>query len=113
METKSPENPAQDCAEHIELFGHATQHEDHQQTKWQAIKANPRNIFWCLYGAWALICIGFDYDAGTIVLGITQFRKDFGVLQPDGGYVIDAGWQSAFSGGANASYASCPFRVQL
>ncbi|KAK5041605.1 hypothetical protein LTR13_002272 [Exophiala sideris] len=115
MEMKTPEGAAQSNPEleHIELSGHATQHEDHQQTRWQAVKANPKNVLWCLYGAWALICIGFDYDAGIIVLGVTEFRKDFGEPIAGGDYAINAAWQSAFSGGPSASLQLAATDVQM
>jgi hypothetical protein len=38
---------------------------------------------------------GFDSLAGGVVVGITEFRKDFGT--PFGGdYVVDANWQLGF-----------------
>jgi hypothetical protein len=82
--------------------GHAAQQEDHNQTKWQAIKANYVNFLWCIYGIWALITIGFDNQAGGLVISIPQFRKDYGSPY-NGDYVINATWQSAFSGGPVAS----------
>jgi SP family general alpha glucoside:H+ symporter-like MFS transporter len=68
----------------------------------QAIKANYVNFLWCIYGIRALITIGFDNQAGGLVISIPQFRKDYGSPYK-GGYVIDATWQSAFSGGPVAS----------
>jgi hypothetical protein len=88
--------------EEVQHIGHAAQQEDHEESKWQAIKANYINFLWCVYGIWALITIGFDNQAGGLVISIPQFRKDFGYAY-DGGYVINATWQSAFSGGPVAS----------
>ena len=82
--------------------GHATQQADHKISKWGAIKENPINFLWCVYGIWALIVIGFDNQAGGLVVSIPEFRKDYGKAFK-GGYVIDAQWQSAFSGGPVAS----------
>lgn len=82
--------------------GHASQQEDHEMTKWQAIKKNPINFAWTLFGVWTLIVISFDSQAGGLVISIPEFRKDYGHPY-NGGYVVDATWQSAFSGGPTAS----------
>jgi hypothetical protein len=91
-----------DNSDLMQETGHATQQADHKISKWGAIKENPTNFLWCVYGIWALIVIGFDNQAGGLVVSIPEFRKDYG--KPfKGGYVIDAQWQSAFSGGPVAS----------
>lgn len=41
-------------------------------------------------------------QASGIILGIPEFRKDFGYLF-DGNYVLPANWQSAFSGAPSAA----------
>jgi MFS transporter, SP family, general alpha glucoside:H+ symporter len=94
---------APDKSQFVQDTGHAAQTEDHNLSKWQAIKANYVNFLWCIYGIWALITIGFDNQAGGLVISIPQFRKDYGSPYK-GGYVINANWQSAFSGGPVASY---------
>lgn len=86
----------------VQETGHAAQQADHNMSKWGAIKENPINTLWCVYGIWALIVIGFDNQAGGLVISIPQFRKDYGKAF-EGEYVIDAQWQSAFSGGPVAS----------
>ena len=86
----------------VQETGHAAQQADHNMSKWGAIRENPINFLWCVYGIWALIVIGFDNQAGGLVVSIPQFRKDYGKAF-GGGYVIDAQWQSAFSGGPVAS----------
>lgn len=93
---------AADNSELVQETGHAVQQADHDMSKWEAIRENPINFLWCLYGVWALIVIGFDNQAGGLVVSIPQFRKDYGTAFK-GGYVIDAQWQSAFSGGPVAS----------
>ncbi|KAN0089452.1 MFS general substrate transporter [Hyaloscypha variabilis] len=66
--------------------GHATQQADHKISKWGAIKRESHQL----------------PLAGGLVVSIPEFRKDYG--KPfKGGYVIDAQWQSAFSGGPVAS----------
>jgi hypothetical protein len=91
-----------DNGELLQHVGHAAQQADHGLSKWGAIKQNPVNFLWCVYGIWALIVIGFDNQAGGLVISIPEFRKDYGKAF-GGGYVIDAQWQSAFSGGPVAS----------
>jgi SP family general alpha glucoside:H+ symporter-like MFS transporter len=93
---------APDNSQFVQDTGHAAQQEDHDQTKRQAINANYINFLWCIYGIWALITIGFDNQASGLAILIPQFRKDYG-SPCKGGYVIDATWQSAFSGGPVAS----------
>jgi SP family general alpha glucoside:H+ symporter-like MFS transporter len=79
---------APDKSQFVQDTGHAAQTEDHNLSKWQAIKAN---------------YVGFDNQAGGLVISIPQFRKDYGSPYK-GDYVINANWQSAFSGGPVASY---------
>jgi hypothetical protein len=98
---QASKSPA-DIAILVQESGHAAQQEDHNKSKWEAIKENPINFLWALYGAWALVVIAFDSQAGGIVISIPEFRKNYGYAF-DGGYVINAGWQSAFSGGPAAS----------
>jgi SP family general alpha glucoside:H+ symporter-like MFS transporter len=93
---------APDNSAFVQEAGHAAQQADHNLSKWGAIRENPVNFLWCVYGIWALIVIGFDNQAGGLVISIPKFREDYG--KPfGGGYVIDAQWQSAFSGGPVAS----------
>lgn len=67
------------------------------QTSFQAIKHRPRELLWCIYAIFVLLLSSFDNQAGGVVLSIPQFRKDFGSPY-DGGYVLSAAWQSAYSG---------------
>lgn len=96
------DQPVQSDLGHVTEQGHASQQEDHNMTKLQSIKKNPLNVFWMLFGVWTLIVISFDNQAGGMVVSIPEFRKDYGHAYEDG-YVIDANWQSAFSGGPTAS----------
>ena len=80
-----------------EHLGHLVTHEDHETSKWQAIKQNPICFFWCLYAVWTILLVTFENQAAGNVLGIPRFRQDFGHLH-EGDYVIPGNWQSAFSG---------------
>ncbi|PVH69734.1 general substrate transporter [Cadophora sp. DSE1049] len=89
----------------IDAVAHLASHEDHQQTRMQAIKQNPWAFAWCMYAVWMTIVVSFENQASGIVIGIPQFRKDFGYLVEGGTYVIPAQWQAAFSAGPVASTA--------
>lgn len=77
--------------------GHLANAEDHNLTKWQAIKKYPKTCVWCIYAVWVVLLVSFENQASGTVLGIPEFRKDFGDLV-DGQYVINAGWQGAITG---------------
>lgn len=81
---------------------HLANEEDHQMSKWQTIKNNPRLFFWCMYGVWLSMLVSYEGQAAGNVVGIPTFRKDFGYAY-EGGYVLPANWQSAFSGGPTAA----------
>ncbi|KAK0374078.1 MFS hexose transporter [Colletotrichum melonis] len=88
--------------EHVEEIGHAATAEDHDETVLQAIKNQPWAFVWCIYAIYVLILTSFDNQAGGTVIGIPQFRKDFG-SEFNGNYVLPAKWQSAYSGAPVAS----------
>lgn len=88
--------------EHLEQIGHATDAEDHEETPIQAIKNHPKAFVWCVYAIYVLILTSFDNQAGGTVIGIPEFRKDFGTAF-EGDYVLPASWQSAYSGAPVAS----------
>ena len=91
-----------------QIAAHATDFEDHEATIWQTLRRNPWATFWSLYACWTIILVAFETQAGGAVVGIPQFRKDFGYEYPigSGSYVIPASWQSAFSGAPSATYAA-------
>lgn len=107
------EKDAKPAVEHIDadlqdtqhVAAHATYHEDHEDTIWQSLRRNPWAFFWCLYACWTIVLVAFETQAAGAVVGIPQFRKDFGFEFPKGSgkYVLHAGWQSAFSGAPSAS----------
>ena len=83
-------------------LAHLVNQEDHEQSKWLAIKRNPWAFAWCLYGVWTILLVSFENQASGNILGIPEFRKDFGGSF-NGIYVLPAKWQSAFSGAPVAS----------
>jgi hypothetical protein len=59
-------------------------------------------ITWCIYMLWCVLANNYAKTAGQSVLGIPQFRKDFGSAY-NGGYVLSAKWQSAYYGAPQAA----------
>lgn len=85
-----------------ERLGHLANQEDHELRKWESFKRFPWACFWCIYAVWCVLLVSFENQASGNVLGIPEFRKDFGYYY-DGNYVLSAAWQSAFSGAPIAS----------
>jgi hypothetical protein len=76
-----------------------------QHTNPSLLKAAHKHLWallWCLYGLWCIFANNYSKIAGSSVLGIPQFRKDFGKAF-DGNYVLSATWQSAFNGAPQAA----------
>lgn len=59
-------------------------------------------IVWCIYALWCTLVNNYGKSTGSSVLGIPQFRHDFG--KPfDGNYVLPAYWQAAYYGAPQAA----------
>ena len=80
-----------------------TPQEDTLDSRVQAIRKNPWAFAWCVFTVWTLLVATYEDQASYAVLGIPEFRKDFGSYYK-GGYVLAAEWQSAFTGGPIAVY---------
>ncbi|KAK3938175.1 general substrate transporter [Diplogelasinospora grovesii] len=93
-------------ADHIEesekQLGHLGNQEDHELSKLESFKQFPRACFWCIYAVWCVLLVSFENQASGNILGIPEFRKDFGSYYQNN-YVLPAEWQSAFSGAPVAS----------
>ncbi|KAF4456657.1 general substrate transporter [Fusarium austroafricanum] len=61
-----------------------------------AVKQHPRAFWWAAFAAFQVLLVSYENQASGIVIGIPQFRKDFGSAHA-GNYVLDAGWQASFS----------------
>ncbi|OCT45610.1 MFS hexose transporter [Cladophialophora carrionii] len=59
-------------------------------------------LLWCLYILWCVLANNYAKTAGQSVLGIPQFRKDFGNAY-NGNFVLSAKWQSAYYGAPQAA----------
>lgn len=87
---------------HTKTYGHLGNQAEHEETVLQALKKHPKTIMWCVFALWVLLLSSFDNQAGGIVIGVPEFRKDFGFAF-EGNYVLPAKWQSAYSGGPTGS----------
>lgn len=72
------------------------------ETYLQAIRAHPGAFMWCMYMVWIMLSSNYINTAGSSVLGIPRFRKDFGSPYGDD-YVLPAAWQSAYFGAPSAA----------
>ncbi|KAL3457585.1 major facilitator superfamily domain-containing protein [Aspergillus heterothallicus] len=68
---------------------HMSNHEEHQTGIFQSFVRYPGACIWCI------TLLSFDVQAAGAVVGMPEFRKDFG-YEYEGGYVLPAKWQSAF-----------------
>ncbi len=73
-----------------------------KQTLLGSVRKHSAAVWWCLYMLWWVMANNFGKTAGQSVLGIPQFRKDFGTAY-EGNYVLSASWQSALYGAPQAA----------
>ncbi|KAM0431470.1 hypothetical protein ACHAPT_005448 [Fusarium lateritium] len=79
--------------DHVELI-----REEKSMGKISSIRTHPLAFAWAAYGAWQILLVSYENMASGTIVGIPQFRKDFGSAY-DGNWVLDARWQAAFSAG--------------
>ncbi|RAR10487.1 general substrate transporter [Stemphylium lycopersici] len=106
VEMKEDLNVATTSAEASHL-GHLANQEEHEVGKLASFRKYPWACAWSIYMVWVVLLVSFENQAAGNVIGIPQFRKDFGheYTAEDGtiSYVVDAEWQSAFQGAPVAS----------
>ncbi|KAL3483540.1 general substrate transporter [Aspergillus germanicus] len=80
-----------------------------------AMKESWKAVAWCGYMLFICVMFGYDSLAGSNVVSIAEFRKDFGYLYGDE-YVVSADWQLGFQaatfGGLIIGGLSTGFLVQ-
>lgn len=88
-------------------LGHLANQEDHEVGKLASFRKYPWACAWSIYMVWVVLLVSFENQAAGNVIGIPEFRKDFGhaftAANGEVSYVIDAQWQSAFQGAPVAS----------
>ncbi|KAK5045093.1 hypothetical protein LTR84_010241 [Exophiala bonariae] len=67
-----------------------------------AVRKNPVAFSWSIYAIFVMVTSAYTNSISGSVLGIPQFRKDFG-YQFGGHYVLPAAWQAAYYGATNAA----------
>lgn len=87
----------QQLGTHDNTLGHAKDQEEHDNGIWKSIRTYPWACVWCVYALWCIVCLSFDVQAANAIVGIPQFRKDFGYEYAPGEYVLHTHWQSAFN----------------
>ncbi|KAJ5952235.1 Major facilitator superfamily domain general substrate transporter [Penicillium vulpinum] len=81
----------------VESSQRATQRE-HDLTIRQALTKHRSAVFWAAYFILPGFVIGYDPTILGTLVGVPQFRKDFGYEHPvgSGNYVLSSSWTSAF-----------------
>lgn len=74
--------------------------EDHSLLS--AVREHPLSFGWSIYAILVMVTSAYTNSISNSVLGIPQFRKDFG-YQFRGNYVLPASWQAAYYGATNAA----------
>lgn len=83
-------------------LAHLANQKEHTLGKLQCVKQYPLSCFWAVYAVWCIMLCSFENQAAGNIIGIPEFRKDFGSPY-NGDYVLAAKWQSAFQGAPVAS----------
>ncbi|KAL4888092.1 general substrate transporter [Aspergillus ambiguus] len=81
------------------------------EKKWRMLRSQWRFALWALWVSSGVVMQGFDIVAGGQLAALPAFRKQFGVLQPSGGYLIPARYLSAWSSIAPACEIVATFLV--
>ncbi|KAK9242151.1 general substrate transporter [Lipomyces tetrasporus] len=71
--------------------------------KWKILKSQSRFALWALLISSGVVMQGFDIVAGGQLAALPVFKEKFGVLQPDGSYLIPAHYLSAWNSIAPAT----------
>lgn len=72
---------------------------EHELTIREAVSKHGSAVFWASFFCLPNLIIGYDPTIVGTLVGIPQFRKDFGYEYPEdsGTYVLDPAWTSAFT----------------
>lgn len=97
MQNKADPIHVEDAEVNASQLAPLTSLEEHEVGILQSFVKYPWACAWSAYAAFTIILLSFDAQASSSVIGIPQFRRDFGYLY-EGEYVLPAAWQSAFGG---------------
>ncbi|KAI5200240.1 MFS hexose transporter [Aureobasidium subglaciale] len=99
MEQMSEKHESKPVATMIENAStHQCERMQHEESVKDAIRNNLGSLAWCCYTLFTCIMWGYDGLAGSVVISLPYFRRDFGTPYGES-YVIPAKWQLAFTAG--------------
>ncbi|ODQ78827.1 hypothetical protein BABINDRAFT_38508 [Babjeviella inositovora NRRL Y-12698] len=94
-------NPEMDdyIAKFLGLSSDAQANETQEKTMplMQGLKTFPRAALWSIVLSTAIIMEGYDTNLLNSLYGLSAFQEKYGVPSKDGGYQIEAKWQTALS----------------
>lgn len=73
---------------------------EQSMTLLQGLKLYPKAVGWSVLLSSTLIMEGYDLALLSALYASEQFNKKYGVMGPEGKYLVPASWQSALSNGA-------------
>ncbi|KAJ6190384.1 hypothetical protein N7519_000405 [Penicillium mononematosum] len=79
--------------------------------RWRMLRSQWRFALWALWISSGVMMQGFDIVAGSQLVSLPAFRKQFGILEPTGNYLIPAYYISAWSSIAPACEIVATFIV--
>lgn len=79
-----------------ETLAQVADEEEHGLGVLASLRQYPWASAWCVYACWCIVLLSFDGQAAAAIVGIPQFRKDFGYAF-NGDYVLPTHWQSIFN----------------
>uniref|UniRef100_A0A8H7K4R9 Major facilitator superfamily (MFS) profile domain-containing protein n=1 Tax=Bionectria ochroleuca TaxID=29856 RepID=A0A8H7K4R9_BIOOC len=71
-------------AEHVDIMpvqeelANIANQEEHDLGKLESIKKYPLAFLWSLYAVWCVLLVSFENQASGNIIGVPEFRKDFG-----------------------------------
>ncbi|KAK9482022.1 hypothetical protein V1527DRAFT_455431 [Lipomyces starkeyi] len=65
--------------------------------KWQMLRTHYHYAFWVLWTSIGSMMLGLDYVAGGQLVALDEFKRQFGVVQADGTFIVPARYLSAWA----------------
>ncbi|KJZ72018.1 hypothetical protein HIM_08579 [Hirsutella minnesotensis 3608] len=78
----------------------AASSKEQSMTLLQGLKLYPKAIAWSVLISTCIVMEGYDISLVNNFYAFPQFKKKYGVQQPDGSYEVPAPWQAGLSNGA-------------
>jgi SP family general alpha glucoside:H+ symporter-like MFS transporter len=84
---------------------------EHELSIKDTFRLYPKAIAWSFLFSLGVIMAGFDPQLVGTLIAIPRFQHDFGIQLPDGSFVVQAQWQSAFNLGVPVGQVIGSFSV--